>query len=306
MKAIITGGSGLIGQALIKEFTGNGYDVIVLSRSPERTGGKLGGAEVVHWDGRTQGDWVKYIDGAAAVINLAGASIAGDNVLKMRWTAKRKTQIHESRVNAGEAITEAIRSVERKSGVLVQSSAVGIYGPLGDEIVDEGHPLADDYLANVCRDWEESTKAVEGMGVRRVILRTGLVFSKEGGIFPLLRLPFSLFIGGTLGSGKQYLSWIHIDDAAGAIRHLIEHQHAVGTYNLTSPDPVSNKVFSQKMGVAMKRPTLLPVPSFAMKLALGEVSTLALDGQRVVPARLLEAGYIFKHKKLEEALVELL
>jgi len=306
MKAVITGGSGLIGQALTKELTKNGYEVVILSRNPERTGAKLADAEVVHWDGRTQGDWVKHVNGADAVINLAGASIAGDNVLKMRWTAKRKTQIHRSRMDAGKAITEAIQSVENKPGILVQSSAVGIYGPLDDEIVDENHPLPDDYLANVCRDWENSTKGVEDMGIRRVVIRTGLVFSKEGGIFPLLRLPFSLFVGGPLGSGKQYVSWIHIDDAAGAIRHLIKQDHAAGTYNLTSPGPVSNKTFSQEMGKSMRRPALLPVPSFTMKIALGEVSTLALDGQRVVPARLIKSGYKFKHETLNEALRNLL
>ena len=196
MKAVITGGSGLIGQALIKELSKNGYEVVILSRNPERTGGKLVGAEVVRWDGRTQGDWVNHIDGADVVVNLAGASIAGDNLLKMRWTAKRKAQIRQSRVDAGKAVTEAIQSVERKPRMLVQSSAVGIYGPLRNEIVDEEHPLAEDFLANVCRDWENSTKAVDDMGVRRLVIRTGLVFSKEGGIFPLLKLPFSMFIEG--------------------------------------------------------------------------------------------------------------
>ena len=154
MKIIISGGSGLIGQALIKELSKYGYEVVILSRNPERTRGISGGAAVVYWDGLTQGDWVNHINGADAVVNLAGASIAGDNVLRMRWTAKRKAQIHGSRVNAGKTITEAIKSVENKPAILVQSSAVGIYGPLGDEIVDESHPLADDYLANVCRDWE--------------------------------------------------------------------------------------------------------------------------------------------------------
>ena len=306
MKAVIAGGSGLIGQALIDEFSKNGYEVVILSRNPERKGVKLNEAEVIQWDGRTQGDWVNYINGADAVINLAGASIAGDSVLKMRWTAKRKAQILQSRVDAGKAITKAIQSIERKPGVLVQSSAVGIYGPLRDEIVDEDHPLAQDFLAGVCRDWEKSTKDVEALGVRRVIIRTGLVFSKEGGIFPLLRLPFSLFIGGPLGSGIQYLSWIHNDDVVGGISYLVEQDHAAGIYNLTSPDPISNKAFSREMGVRWNRPAWLPVPAFAMKLALGEVSTLALDGQRVVPARLIKSGYRFKYKNLEDALIDLL
>ena len=306
MRIVITGGSGLIGQALTEEFSKNGHEVIILSRNPDRTRDQLSEEKTVYWDGRTHGNWVGQIDRAGAVINLAGSSIVVENLFKMRWTAKRKAQILESRVNAGKTITEAIRSVENKPGVLVQSSAVGIYGPLGGQIVDEDYPLADDFLAKVCRDWEDSTKGVEAFDVRRVILRTGLVFSKKGGIFSLLKLPFSLFLGGPLGSGNQYLSWIHIDDVVGAIKHLIEHRHAGGTYNLTGPNPVKNKVFSRMMGEVMKRPAFIPVPSLAMKLVLGEVSTLALDGQRVIPNRLLEAGFKFKYENLEDALGELL
>jgi uncharacterized protein (TIGR01777 family) len=306
MKIIITGGSGLIGQALTKEFINDGHEVVILSRNPEQASRLLSDATEVYWDGKTQGDWVSHVNGADAIINLAGESIAGKNLLNMRWTRKRKVQIRESRVNAGKVLVEAIGTVEDKPSLFIQSSAVGIYGPLADQIVDENYPRANDYLAKVCIDWEKSTEEVEALGVRRIILRTGLVFSKDGGIFSLLKLPFSLFVGGILGTGKQYLSWIHIDDVVGGIKYLIEDQNAVGIFNLTAPIPVTNKEFSKRLGKAMNRPSLIPLPSFVMRLALGEVSILALEGQRVVPSHLLDRGYQFKYNKLDDALVDLL
>lgn len=305
MRIVITGGSGLIGQALTNELVKNGHEVTILTRNPEKTRLTLPEAKAVYWDGRTQGDWAGSFEGAEAVVNLAGASIAGENILKMRWTPARKKAILESRVNAGAAVTEAIQAAKEKPKVLVQSSAIGYYGPQGDQPIDEKAPNAEDYLAGVCRDWEDSTKAVEALGVRRVVARTGLVFSRGSLIFSLLKLPFTFFVGGPLGSGKQVFSWIHIEDMVAALQFLIENPRAQGVYNLTAPNPVSNKAFSKALGKAMKRPAFIPVPSFAMKLALGEVSTLALEGQRVIPARLLEAGYAFKFKRLEEALAKL-
>jgi uncharacterized protein (TIGR01777 family) len=305
MRIIITGGSGLIGQGLTREFLKVGNEVIILSRSLEKTKGTPTGVKVVRWDGNSLGDWVSNFEGADAVINLAGASIAGESPLKMRWTGRRKKSILESRLNAGAAVTAAIQAVKNKPEVLVQASAIGFYGPLGDEPVDENVPNGSDYLATVCRDWEDSTKGVESLGVRRVVQRTGLVFSRTGGIFSLLRLPFSLFIGGPLGSGVQVISWIHIEDMVSAIRFLVENHHTQGVYNLTAPNPVTNQEFSAAMGTAMKRPSFVPVPTFVLKLALGEVSTLAVDGQRVIPLRLLEAGYRFKYQHLVDALGQL-
>ena len=203
-------------------------------------------------------------------------------------------------------ISEALRSTNKKPKVLIQSSAVGFYGPLAAEIVDENFPNGDDFLAKVCQEWEDSTKPVESLGVRRVVIRTGLVFSEGGGILTLLKLPFSLFVGGPLGNGKQYLPWIHMDDVVNGIRFLMDNEGTQGIYNFSSPNPINNKDFSKTLGKAMKRPSLVPVPSFAMKLALGEATTLALDGQRVVPKRLLEAGYIFKYQTLEDASPSLL
>ncbi|MDH3944671.1 MAG: TIGR01777 family oxidoreductase, partial [Anaerolineae bacterium] len=231
MRIVITGGSGLIGTALADHFLEKGQEVIILSRNPEYKKRSPAGAKLVEWDGREPGAWAQWVDGAEAVINLAGAGIAGDSPLRMRWTAKRKNTILESRVKAGEAVSAAIRSAKVKPKVLIQSSAVGIYGPRGDEIIDEGFPHGDDFLAEVCKQWETSTAPVEEMGVRRVVMRTGLVFAGRGGIFPLLKLPFSLFAGGPLGHGRQYLSWVHIEDIVQAVQHFIGNEHTQGVYN---------------------------------------------------------------------------
>jgi uncharacterized protein (TIGR01777 family) len=203
-------------------------------------------------------------------------------------------------------ISEAIASVVNRPKVLIQQSAIGYYGALGDEIVDETFPNGNDFLAQVSQQWESSTKPVEALGVRRIVTRTGLVFTSRGGIFPLYKLPFSLFVGGRLGSGQQYLSWIHIDDLLTVYRYLIDNESAQGVFNATSPDPVSNTDFAKALGKAMNRPSFIPVPAFVLKLALGEASTLTLDGQRVMPKRLFEAGYQFKYKTLVVALSSLI
>ena len=303
MRVIISGGSGLIGRELIKSLVKDNHEVIIVSRHPEAVKYLPSGVTAIGWDVATLSE---NFEGADAIVNLAGASIAGESPLYMRWTPKRKIQIQESRLNSGKIIFDALKSTHKKPEVLIQSSAVGFYGPLADEIVDENTPNGNDFLANVCREWEDSTKPVESLGVRRVVIRTGLVFSEQGGILALLKLPFAFFVGGSLGNGKQYLSWIHMDDVVNGIRFLIDNEGAQGIFNFSSPNPINNKDFSKTLGKAMKRPSLLPVPSFAMKLALGEAATLALDGQRVMPKRLLEAGYDFKYKTLEDALPSLL
>jgi uncharacterized protein (TIGR01777 family) len=303
MRIIISGGSGLIGRALTKELVADNHEVEIISREPDKLKRLPRGVKAFGWG---EDALAKHMEGADAVVNLVGASLAGDNLLKMRWTSKRKKQILESREKGGEMISEAIRAVANKPKVLIQQSAVGYYGPMGDEIVDEIFPGGDDFLARVTHAWEESTKPVETLGVRRVVTRTGLVFSPKGGIFPLFKLPFSLFVGGKIGSGQQYLSWIHIDDLISAIRFLIDREGTQGVFNTTSPDPVKNADFAKVLGKVMRRPALIPVPSLALKLVLGEASTMALDGQRVMPKRLLEAGYTFKYSSMEDALSSLL
>ncbi len=303
MRIIISGGSGLIGRALTEFLLADDYEVQIISRNPHKLKNLPKGVSAISWD---QKELTEHMEGADAVVNLVGASIGGDKPLNKRWTLKRKKQITGSRVDGGKRITEAIQFVNRKPRVLIQQSGVGYYGALGDEIVDEAVPNGTGFLAEVSQHWEASTNPVEAMGVRRVVTRTGVVFTPRDGIFSLFKLPFTFFFGGRLGSGQQYLSWIHIDDLLRAYRFLLENESAQGIFNTTSPDPVTNAEFANALGKAMRRPSLVPAPAFAIKLALGEASTLILDGQRVVPARLLEAGYQFKYKNLEDALSSLL
>lgn len=306
MRVIVTGGTGLLGRQLVKSLARDGHEVIVLSRSPKQTEPMPETVSLVQWDAKTAAGWGHWMDGADAVVNLAGASIAGDGFLPSRWTDERKKRILNSRVDAGKAVVEAILNAAQKPKVVFQSSAVGYYGthPFTKEITED-HPAGDDFLADVCKQWEASTKPVEAAGVRQVITRTGVVLSTKGGALTRLALPYKLFVGGPIGSGKQPVPWIHEDDEIGAIRFLLEHPQASGAYNLCAPNPVTNSEFGRTLGDVLKRPSLIPVPGFAFHLAFGEVATIITEGQRAVPNRLLEAGYDFKFTDLKAALTDL-
>ncbi len=295
MRVLITGGTGFLGRALTKRLREAGYEVIVLSRRPERA--RLPpGVQAVRWDGRTATGWAALADGAFALINLAGESIG------QRWTAAARQRIRESRLNAGRAVVEAVAAASMKPQVLLQASAVGYYGPHGDERLTEEDPPGNDFLARLAVDWEASTQPVEAMGVRRVILRTGLVLERDGGALARLLLPFRLFVGGPLGDGRQGWSWIHRADWVEAVKFLMECPDARGPYNLTAPQPVSNAEFSRVLGRVLGRPSWLPVPAFALRLAFGEGAAFLLTGQFVLPRRLLEAGFVFRYPDLESAL----
>lgn len=305
MKVIITGGSGLIGRGLTQNLTGDGHEVVILSRDPGKVHGLPPGARAVAWDAATAQGWGHLAEGADAVVNLAGYPLDGPGFLPQRWTAKRKRVIRQSRLDAGAAVVEAIRTVKEQPKMVVQASAVGYYGPRGAEPLDEGASPGDDFLANVCIDWEASTAPVEQLGVARAVIRTGLPITTEGGAFPLLRLPFVFLAGNTFGDGQQYYPWIHFGDHIRALRFLIDAR-AEGIYNLTAPNPVTNREFATTLGRVMRRPVWLPAPAPLVKLALGEVATVVLDGQRVLPRRLLDSGFHFDHPDLEPALREIL
>ena len=302
MRIIITGGSGLIGRALTNSFSQDEHEVILLSRDPERVKDLPPGARAVKWDGSTPDGWGDLVDGSSVIINLAGESIAGENFFPDRWTDERKRRIRESRLNAGRAVTEAVRSAQNKPQVLVQASAIGYYGPSDDQVIEENSPPGDDYMARLCQEWENSSAQVVELGVRRVVTRGSIVLSSEGGAFTRLIFPFKLFVGGPLGSGRQYISWIHMTDQVGAIRFLMENRKANGVYNLSAPNPVTNRKFAKTLGKVMGRPSLVPVPEFAFRTMFGEVSTVVVDGQRVLPKRLLESGYQFQFPQLEPAI----
>ncbi len=302
MRAIVTGGTGLIGRALCRELVDHGHEVIVLSRNPDKKEeGLPSQVETVGWDAQSARGWGDRVSETDAIVNLAGAGLADG-----RWTDERKRSILESRVKAGQAVLEAVSAAATRPKVVIQSSAVGYYGPRGDEVLNEDAAPGGDYLARVCFDWEASTAPVVRMGVRRPVIRTGIVLTTEGGAFPKILLPFKLFAGGPMGNGSQYWPWIHINDEVRAIRFLMENETASGPFNLTAPNPLTNKEFASVVGQAMGRPSLMPAPAFALKLALGEMSTVLLDGQRAVPSRLQELGFEFDFATLDAALKDLL
>jgi hypothetical protein len=300
MRIIITGGTGLIGQALSTNLAAEDHHVIVLSRSPESAPPMPAGIRVVQWNARTTDGWGDLADGADAIVNLAGAS------LNRRWTQRNKRLIRDSRLNAGRAVVDAVEKAETKPGVVIQASGAGAYGPRGDDLVTETTSFGGGFLGRTAMAWEASTAPVETSGVRRAVIRSGVVLSNQGGAFPLLALPHRLFVGGPLGSGEQWLPWIHMEDEVRAIRFLIENEPAAGPFNLSAPQPVTNAEFSRLMGKVMHRPAFLRVPAFAIRLVLGEMSTVVLHGQRAIPERLLALGFQFRFPDPEPALCDLL
>lgn len=302
MRVIISGGTGLIGRSLSVALMADGHEVTVLSRSPVETLNMPDGVLSYRWNAQSAEGWGHLVDGADAIINLAGAGI-GDK----RWSKKRKEEIRRSRLQAGSAILEAVQAAKEKPGVLIQASAVGYYGTQENDMeITEDMPHGDGFLAGVCVDWELSTAPVERMGVRRPVIRTGVVLSRNGGAFPRLAKPFKFFVGGKLGSGEQWMPWIHIDDEVRAIQFLLKDGGASGPFNLCAPNPVRNREAARILGQAMGRPSALPAPAFALKALLGEMAEIVLSGQRAVPARLLDRGFAFKHPELEDALRDLL
>jgi uncharacterized protein (TIGR01777 family) len=305
MRVVITGGTGLIGQELTADLAKDGHEVIVVSRSPRQAGTLPGSVRFELWDARTAQGWGALVDGADAVVNLAGEPLAGTGFLPSRWTDERKRRIIDSRASAGQAVVEAIKAARKKPGVVIQASAVGYYGAQGDEDVTEDTPPATDFLGKGCVQWEISTQPVEEMGVRRAIMRTGILLSAKGGVLPRLALPFKLFAGGPLGSGRQQLPWIHMADEIAAIRFLMETSAASGAFNLSAPNPMNNREFSRTLGRVLNRPSYFPMPGFAFQIAFGEVSEVVLTGQRALPKRLLDLGFKFKFTDLEAALRDL-
>jgi len=302
MRVVIAGGTGLIGRALSNDLAteADAHEIIILSRAPERAMGLPLGARAVRWDARSADGWASVVDGADAVVNLAGASLLS------LWTGERKRRIRESRLNVGHALVEAVERAGNKPRVLVQASGVDYYGFTGDHMLTEDAPPGESFLARLAVEWEASTAPVEGMGVRRAIIRSGLVFSRDGGAFPLMLLPFRLYLGGVLGSGKQWFPWIHIADEVRAIRFLIEEEDAHGPYNLTALGLVTHAELMHAIGRALHRPTWLRVPAFAVRLVLGQMGSLLLEGQRAAPRRLQGAGFEFRFPTADAALHDLL
>ncbi len=301
MRVIITGGSGLLGRALADNLSLDGHEAIILSRRPQEVRGLPAGARAVRWDGRSAAGWAELIDGSTAIVNLAG-----ENISAGRWTERRKESIVRSRVDAGRAVVEAVQQAAVGPTVVMQASGIGHYGPRGDEFVTEQSPAGADFGARVTLAWEASTAPLDELGVRRVIMRMGPSLTPRGGALPLMMLPFRLFVGGPLGSGRQWLSWIHIADTIAAMRFLMERDDARGVFNVCSPQPATNAAFGRALARVMRRPYWLPAPAVALRLALGEMASTVLEGQRAMPARLLAMGFSFRFAEIEAALRDLL
>lgn len=291
MRIVVAGGTGFLGQALVERLERDGHEVLVLSRRPKSP------RDVAWTPDGTTGPWTTAVDGADTVVNLAGASIAGS-----RWTAAHKTQIRESRVRATRSLVAAIEQAAHRPATLLSGSAIGYYGPHGDETLTEETPAGHDFLASVCTEWE--TEALRAGGHTRVVLlRTGIVLEKDGGALPEMALPFKLFAGGAVGSGRQYYSWIHRADWVAMAAWALRTSTISGPLNLTAPNPTSNREFARTLGRVLRRPAFMPAPAFALRIALGEMAdALLLSGQRVVPARAQAQGFQFQYPTLEPAL----
>ena len=296
MNILITGGTGLIGRALCRFWLQQGHQLTVWSRTPEKVAG-LCGAQV-----RGIGQLEQYAGELDAVVNLAGAPIAD-----RPWTAKRRQLLWDSRITLTEQLVAWLATRQQQPQVLLSGSAVGWYGDGGERQLDEQQPaVTSDFASLLCDAWESAALTAEVLGIRVVRIRTGLVLAAEGGFLQRLLLPFKLGLGGRIGSGKQWMPWIHLQDQIALIDFLLHHASASGPYNACAPQPVRNTDFSKTLGRTLHRPTFMPMPGMLLKLGLGELAGLLLGGQRAVPKRLQEAGFEFRFKDLDSALQALL
>ena len=305
MRIGITGATGLIGGALASELAGRGHEVVALTRRAGAPSGLPPGVRAAQWnpggDG-TDAGLVGVLEGLDALVHLAGEPVG------KRWTAARKRAIRESRVGGTKALAAALAAARKRPARLLAASAVGFYGPRGDEELGEDAPPGTDFLAEVCAEWEDASASARQAEVETVLMRIGVVLSPRGGALATMLPPFRMGVGGRLGSGRQWMPWIHLDDVTGAMAHLLEAPAGSlePVYNLTAPNPVTNAEFTKALGKALRRPTIFPVPGFGMRLAFGEMAgALLLSGQRVVPRRLLASGFEFRHPEVGPALMDL-
>lgn len=292
MKVLITGATGLIGIALQKSFKAKGYEMLLASRKEAKDDSH------VHWDPENGFSEPEKLEGVDAVVHLAGESVSG-----LRWTDDKKKAIRDSRVHGTRSVVEALAKLKGKPKVLVAASAIGFYGDRDDEEMTETSAVGDTFLAEVSRDWEAEARRAEDSGIRTVLLRTGIVLSKEGGALGTMLTPFKFGVGGVVGSGKQWMSWISMDDHVRVINYAIENENVRGAVNSVAPNPVTNEEFTKTLGEILYRPTILPLPSFAINMVFGEMGdALLLVSIRVLPKRLEEAGFEFEYPELKAAI----
>jgi uncharacterized protein len=305
MRVFLTGGTGLVGSRLVPRLLRRGDQVVLLTRRPDVARAKFSGCTVVEGDPMQAGGWADAVGECDAVIHLAG-----ENVFARRWTESFKKLLVDSRVRSTQNVADALRRQPRRPDgqprTLVNASAIGYYGPRGDEELAEDSPPGDDFLAGLCQDWEKAARSVEDSGVRCAMVRVGVVLDREGGALAALLRPFKLFAGGPAGSGRQWVSWVHHADLVGILLLALDNPGASGPLNGTAPNPVTNRELAKAIGRVLHRPSFFPTPGFALRLALGEVADVVLTGQRVLPKKPLALGYSFQYPTVDSALAEIL
>jgi len=294
MKVLITGASGLIGTQLQKSFVEKGYEMRLATR------GELRHPNQIHWNTETgfaKKD-LERVENFDAIIHLAGENVSG-----LRWTDDKKKSIRDSRVNGTHNVVENIAKLKNKPRVFISGSAIGFYGDRNDDVMTESSKPGDTFLSDVCKAWETESMRAENLGVRTVLLRTGIVLSKDGGALAAMLTPFKFGVGGVVGSGKQWMSWISLEDVVGIVNFALENDNLRGPVNVVSPNPVTNEEFTKTLGEVLYRPSFLPLPEFAVNLVFGEMGdALLIDSTRVAPKRLEEAGFEFRFPHLKMAL----
>ena len=296
MKVMIAGGSGFLGRALTKSLLADGHQVYILTRGTRA----IEGAQAVQWDAKTTAGWGHLVNEMDVMIHLAGKSLSS-----WPWTSATKQAFYDSRIIPGLALARSIQEAEHRPSIFVQASGINHYGLSGD-LADESTPPGDDFLAQLTVKWEDATKSVEELGVRRVVIRTAVVLGKGDGLLGLMALPIRLYAGGPLGSGKQAMPWIHINDWVGGVRYLIASENAQGAYNLIAPTPTSNVEFNKILADVLHRPYWFPTPAFLLRTFLGEMSVLIVEGRFSQPKLLTMSGYQYQFPGLREALADLL
>ena len=302
MKVGITGATGLIGRALCVRLLADGAEVTAFTRDAAFAQQRLpAGTRAVEWNPVAGVAPAGALDGLDALVNLAGETIAPGI-----WTAERRRRIRDSRVLGTRNLVDSIRTLGRRPGVLVSGSAVGYYGDRGDEVLAEESASGGDFLARVCAAWEAEAQKAAELGVRVARVRAGVVLSRRGGLLGTMAVPFRFGLGGRLGNGRQWISWVHVEDEVGLLIHAIHQPQIEGALHATSPEPVTNNTLTSALGVALRRPALLWVPALAVRLAFGESAHMVLDSQRAQPARALATGYRFRFPDLRGALADVL
>lgn len=297
-KVLVLGGTGFVGKNLCSALVSAGYQVFVLTRNLTKARQVLGNnIKTLVWHGPQSLTPSAALPETEYIINLAGESIG-----EGRWTRQKKKRILDSRVNTTRTVVNAIKNKTLKPSLLINASAVGFYGPHGDEQLTEDTPAGQDFLARVCRAWESEAYEARALGVNVITLRIGMVLGKNGGALDKMQLPFKFYMGGPLGTGDQWLSWIHLEDLTGSIIYILENGNITGPVNTTAPHPVTMREFCRTLGKVMGKPSWLQVPTTVLRLALGEQADMLLNGQRVIPAKLQDAGYTFKFPTLNQAL----